>query len=82
VTWTWDLGRTTARTSGITNRYGRRTDPPHHLEPHLGNRVDKAHVQSYSLNRYAYELQPQLAGRELGDPILGRPPSIPRVPLH
>jgi len=23
VTWTWDLGRTTARTSGITNAYGK-----------------------------------------------------------
>jgi len=55
VTWTWDLGRTTARTSGITNAFGKAYSTRLITSSLTSGTVSiKAHVQAYSLNRYAY----------------------------
>ena len=55
VTWTWDLGRTTVRTSGITNAYGKAYSTRLITSSLTSGTVSiKAHVQAYSLNRYAY----------------------------
>jgi hypothetical protein len=55
VVWTWDLGRTTARTSGITNANGKAYSTRLITSSLTSGTVSiKAHVQSYSLNRYAY----------------------------
>ena len=55
VTWTWDLGRTTVRTTGITNAYGKAYSTRLITSRLTSGTVSiKAHVQAYSLNRYAY----------------------------
>jgi len=55
VTWTWDLGRTTVRTSGITNASGKAYSTRLITSRLTSGTVSiKAHVQAYSLNRYAY----------------------------
>ncbi len=55
VTWTWDLGDTTVRTRGITNASGRAYSD-RLIDSNLtsGTVSIKAHVQSYSRNRYSY----------------------------
>jgi hypothetical protein len=55
VTWTWDLGGTTVRTRGITDARGRAFSD-RLIDSNLtsGTVSIKAHIQSYSLNRYSY----------------------------
>ncbi|MEP6638492.1 MAG: hypothetical protein ABJC39_04015 [Chloroflexota bacterium] len=55
VTWTWDIGRRTVRTSGITNAYGKAYSYRLITSSLTSGTVSiKAHVQSYSLDRYSY----------------------------
>jgi hypothetical protein len=55
VTWTWDFAGTIVKTSGITNAKGRAYSYRTITSSTTRTTVKiKAHVQSYSLNRYAW----------------------------
>jgi hypothetical protein len=55
VTWTWNLRSRTVKTSGVTNANGRAYSYRLITSALTSRTVSiKAHVQSYSLNRYSY----------------------------